>query len=239
VRDFLDGALGPRGLARSVVVCSTSDQPALLRLGAAHVGTAVAEWFRDAGARVLLLFDSLTRVARAQREIGLTAGEAPVRRGYPPSVFALLPPLLERAGLSSRGSITAVYSVLVEGGDLEEPITDEVRGLLDGHVVLSRDLAERGRWPAVDVAASLSRLMERLADAEHLRAAALVRRWIVEVERHRHLVDLGAYERGADPALDAALSRWPAIERFVTQSPDDLCTGSEAIEGLKRLALRG
>lgn len=232
VRDFIDESLGEAGLARSVVVCSTSDEPALVRLKAAYVATAVAEWFRDQGARVLLLMDSVTRVARAQREVGLTAGEPPVRRGFPPSVFAMLPGLLERAGSAARGSITGVYTVLVEGGDMEEPIADEVRGILDGHVVLSREIAHRGQWPAIDVPASLSRLMDRLVDAEHRRAAAQVRRWIATYDRQRHLVELGAYERGADPELDEAAAVMPAIRELLCQERDALVTAAQAREDL-------
>lgn len=220
VNDFIQDSLGKEGLKRSVVVCSTSDEPALIRLKAAQVATATAEFFRAKGARVLLLMDSLTRVARAQREVGLTAGELPVRRGYPPSVFALLPQLLERAGNSWEGSITAVYTVLVEGGDLEEPITDEVRGILDGHIVLSRELAERGQWPAIDAPASLSRLMDKLISSEHRRAAAKVRNWISTYERQRHLVELGAYQQGSDPQLDEAARMMPLIEELLKQDRD-------------------
>ncbi len=239
VRDFVDDALGPEGLKRSVVVCSTSDEPALLRLQAAFVATAVAEWFREAGGRVLLLMDSVTRVARAQREVGLTAGEPPVRRGYPPSVFALLPQLLERSGNSPRGSITAVYTVLVEGGDFEEPITDEIRGILDGHIVLSRDAAQRGRWPSIDVAASMSRLMDRLVNEDHRRAAQSVRRWIAIYQQQRHLVELGAYERGSDPTLDESVEVAPAIEQFLGQQRDEIVDSATAVAELKRLAARG
>ena len=172
VVDFLEESLGAAGRARSVVVCATSDAPSLVRLKAAFVATAIAEYFRDQGRRVLFMLDSITRVARAQREVGLAAGEPPARQGYPPSVFALLPRLLERTGNSARGSITALYTVLVAGGDMEEPIADEVRGILDGHVILSRDIAARNQWPAVDVLPSLSRLMNAVAEPEHRAAAA-------------------------------------------------------------------
>jgi type III secretion protein N (ATPase) len=228
VRDFIEESLGEAGLRRSVVVCSTSDEPALVRLKAAFLATAAAEYFRDRGARVLLLMDSVTRVARAQREVGLTAGEPPVRRGYPPSVFGLLPALLERAGNSAAGSITAVYTVLVEGGDMEEPIADEVRGILDGHVVLAREIAHRGQWPAIDVPASLSRLADRLVDADHRRAAAQVRRWIATYDRQRHLVELGAYERGSDPELDEAAAVMPAVSRFLSQERDAVVPAAQA-----------
>lgn len=219
VGEFLEGCLGPAGRARSVVVAATSDAPALERLRAAQVATAYAEALRDAGRRVLLLVDSVTRFARAQREVGLAAGEPPARRGYPPSVFALLPRLLERAGqgLVGGGSITAVYTVLVEGADMDEPIADEVRGILDGHVILHRDLATRGRYPAVDVPASLSRLMDSLVSPRHREAAAQFRRLAELYESKRDLVLLGAYTPGTDADLDRALARLPAMEAFLRQ----------------------
>jgi type III secretion protein N (ATPase) len=221
VREFVEDALGPEGLARSVVVAATSDAPALVRLKAAHVATALAEWFAERGRRVLLLLDSLTRYARAQREVGLAAGEPPARQGYPASAFAALPRLLERAGQRERGSITAIYTVLVAGGDLDEPIADEVRGLLDGHVVLDRRIAERGRFPAVDPLASLSRVMPAVAAAEHRAAAARLRALVAAHERHRDLIAVGAYRRGSDAEADAAIDRLPAIEAFLAQRPDE------------------
>jgi type III secretion protein N (ATPase) len=221
VRDFLEESLGPEGRARSVVVVATSDAPALVRLRAAHVATSVAEWFAGRGARVLLLVDSLTRFARAQREVGLAAGELPARHGYPPSVFQALPRLLERAGNRERGGITALYTVLVAGGDLDEPIADEARSILDGHVVLDRRLAERGHWPAVDVLQSLSRLMPALAGESHRASAERMRELLAAYERQRDLVVLGAYRRGGDPTADAALDRIGAIEAFLRQRPDE------------------
>ena len=221
VREFVEDALGPAGLARSVVVAATSDAPALVRLKAAHVATALAEWFAERDRRVLLMLDSLTRYARAQREVGLGAGEPPARQGYPASVFAALPRLVERAGQRERGSITAVYTVLVAGGDLEEPIADEVRGLLDGHVVLDRRIAEAGRFPAVDPLASLSRVMPTVAEGRHRAAAARLRALLAAHERHRDLLAVGAYRRGSDPETDAALDRLPAIEAFLAQGADE------------------
>ncbi|HEY6100782.1 MAG TPA: FliI/YscN family ATPase, partial [Anaeromyxobacter sp.] len=212
VREFVEDALGPEGLARSVVVAATSDAPALVRLKAAHVATAIAEWFAERGRNVLFLLDSITRYARAQREVGLAAGEPPARQGYPASVFAALPRLVERAGNRERGGVTALYTVLVAGGDLEEPIADEVRGILDGHVVLDRRIAERGRFPAVDPLQSLSRLMPAVADERHLAAAARLRSLVAAHERHRDLLAVGAYRAGSDPDTDAALERLPAIE---------------------------
>jgi len=227
VVDFLEGALGPAGRARSVVVCATSDAPSLVRLKAAFVATAIAESFRAEGRRVLFMLDSITRVARAQREVGLAAGEPPARQGYPPSVFALLPRLLERTGNDARGSITALYTVLVAGGDMDEPIADEVRGILDGHVVLSREIADRHHWPAVDVLPSLSRLMEAVADPAHRAAASRLRELMAAYDRHRDLIALGAYQRGADPATDDAIARMPAITAFLRQRTDERASFDE------------
>ena len=217
VSEFLDRALGPVGRARAVVVVATSDAPPVERLRAAQVATAIAEFFRDAGKNVMLLVDSVTRVARAQREIGLAAGEPPARRGYPPSVFALLPRLLERSGQGECGSITAIYTVLVEGGDMDEPIADEVRGILDGHIVLERQIAARGHYPAVDAIASLSRVMEFVVPAAQIAAARIVRRALALYEQKRDLIALGAYEKGSDPELDRVLSVLPELERFLRQ----------------------
>ena len=217
VVEFLEDALGPEGRARGVVVCATSDAPALVRLRSAWVATAVAEHFRDQGKRVLLMMDSVTRFARAGREVGLAAGEPPARRGYPPSVFAMLPQLLERSGTSAHGSITAFYTVLVEGSDMEEPIADEVRGILDGHIVLDRALGARGRWPAIDPLSSLSRVMDAVTTPSHRDAAARMRAHLAVYEAKRDLVLLGAYTRGSDPRLDAALARIDAIEAFLRQ----------------------
>ena len=223
VRDFLDTQLDPAARKRTVVVCATSDQPPLLRIKAALSATTIAEHFRDRGKRVLLLMDSLTRIARAQREVGLAAGELPARQGYPPSVFALLPRLLERTGQAEFGSITAVYAVLVTGTaeDTDDIIAEEVRATLDGHIELSRDLAERGYHPAIDILRSLSRLMDDLVDAPHRRAASRLREVLAIAARQRDLLLLGAYQRGSDPATDAALDRVPAIEAFLRQERGD------------------
>jgi type III secretion protein N (ATPase) len=221
VVDFLEESLGEAGRARSVVVCATSDAPSLVRLKSAFVATALAEYFREQGKRVLFMLDSVTRVARAQREVGLAAGEPPARQGYPPSVFALLPRLLERTGNDARGSITALYTVLVAGGDMDEPIADEVRGILDGHVILSREIAARNQWPAVDVLPSLSRLMSVVADPEHRRAAGRLRELMAAYERQRDLILLGAYQRGADPVTDEAVARMEAITTFLRQRTDE------------------
>ncbi len=219
VRDFIDRELDDETRSRTVVVCATSDQPPLLRLKAALSATAIAEHFRDRGKKVLLLVDSLTRVARAQREVGLAAGELPARQGYPPSVFALLPRLVERTGQGEFGSITAVYAVLVTGAgdDVDDIIAEEVRATLDGHIELTRSLAERGHYPAIDVLRSLSRVMEEIVDPQQRNAAAKLRELLSLSERQRDLVLLGAYQRGSDPATDEALQKLPAIEAFLRQ----------------------
>jgi type III secretion protein N (ATPase) len=219
--ELLEGELAA-ARARTVVVCATSDAPPVVRLRAVHTATAIAEWFREErGANVLMLVDSLTRVARAQREVGLSAGESPARHGYPPSVFALLPRIVERAGATAKGTITAVYTVLVAGNDMDEPIADEVRGLVDGHLVLERRLAQRGHFPPVDVVASVSRLMSRIVDARHAEAAARVRRRLAIYEEHRDLITLGAYQQGRDRQIDDAVAAYPAIERVLRQRKDE------------------
>jgi type III secretion protein N (ATPase) len=223
--------------ARTVAVCATSDAPPLVRLRAVHVATAIAEWFRDRrAASVLLLCDSLTRVARAQREVGLSAGEPPARHGYPPSVFAMLPRLVERAGASARGVITAIYTVLVAGNDLDEPIADEVRGLLDGHIILDRRLAQRGHFPPVDVVASVSRVMPRIVDARHAEAAARVRARLAVYEEHRDMVVLGAYQAGRDRTIDDAVAAYPGIERVLRQRRDEPAGWEASIQSLLTLA---
>jgi type III secretion protein N (ATPase) len=234
--ELLGAELAP-ARARTVVVCATSDAPPLVRLRAIHTATAIAEWFRDRrGAQVLLLCDSLTRVARAQREVGLSAGEPPARHGYPPSVFALLPRLIERTGATPTGAITAIYTVLVAGNDLDEPIADEVRGLVDGHIVLDRRLAQRGHFPPIDVVASASRLMARVASAEHAAAAARVRTRLAIYEDHRDLVTLGAYQAGRDRSVDDAVRSYPAIERHLQQPRDDHAGWDASIAALLTLA---
>ncbi|MEO8798643.1 MAG: FliI/YscN family ATPase, partial [Polyangiaceae bacterium] len=236
VGEFLERALDERGRARSVVVVATSDASALERLRAAQVATAYAEWFRDQGGRVMLLVDSLTRVARAQREVGLAAGEPPTRRGFPPSAFAILPRLLERAGQGKNGSITAIYTVLVEGNDIDEPVADEVRGVLDGHIVLDRAIAGRGRFPAVDVVTSLSRVMDAVAAAAHVKAARKVRAAVAAFEAKRDLVTLGAYSKGTDRELDDAIARIPRIEAFLSQEPSELSPFASTVAALADLA---
>lgn len=222
VGDFVRGALGQEGLARSVVVAATSDQPPLVRAHGAEAATALAEYFRDQGKSVLLVMDSVTRYAMALRETALAAGEPPATKGYPPSVFAALPRLLERAGTSpGKGVITALYTVFVEGDDLTDPIADAVRGILDGHIVLGRRLAERGHFPAIDVLASVSRLMPDVADAEHQKLASLVREAMGTYREASDLIQVGAYAAGSDPRIDGALVLVPKIEAFLQQGVNE------------------
>ncbi len=234
VREFIDHNLGPEGLARSVVIVSTSDEPAPLRLNAAWVATTVAEEFRASGLNVTLLMDSVTRFAMAQREIGLALGEPPAMKGYTPSVFANLARLLERAGTGTEGTITAFYTVLVESDDLTEPVTDTVRGTLDGHIVLSRELAAENHYPAIDVLQSVSRVMPAITTTEHRMAAGKMREYLARYRRSRDLVSIGAYQPGSDLALDEALQRLPAIDAFLRQHPDDSQPLSATIGGLMR-----
>ena len=235
VRDFIERDLGS-GLERAVVVAATSDQPAMVRVKAAFVATAIAEYFRDQGMDVLLMMDSLTRLAYAQREIGLAAGEPPTTRGYPPSVFSLLPRLLERAGTSDRGSITGFYTVLVDGDDLNDPVADAARAILDGHVVLSRHLAERHHYPAIDVLASVSRLMSEVADPEHQKAAAALRRLMAAYRDVEDLVHIGAYVRGSNPLADRAVDARESIDRFLQQGVFERARFDETVEALRALA---
>jgi flagellum-specific ATP synthase len=221
VREFIERDLGPAGLARSVVVVATSDQPAVLRLKGALSATAMAEYFRDQGARVLLMMDSVTRFVWAQREIGLAIGEPPTTRGYTPSVLAVLPQLLERAGTSPQGSITGLYTVLVDGDDMNEPVADAARSILDGHIVLRRELAARGHYPAIDVLDSISRVMNEIVSDTHRRAAQGVRELLATYRSAEDLIQLGAYVAGGSPAIDRAIDRHPHIRAFLIQPPDE------------------
>ncbi|MCC7364262.1 MAG: FliI/YscN family ATPase [Dehalococcoidia bacterium] len=229
VRDFIEHDLGLDALKNCVVVASTGDNPAAMRLCAARTATAIAEAFRADGLDVLLLFDSLTRVAMAQREIGLAAGEPPTTKGYPPSVFSMLPHLMERAGPAARGSMTAIYTVLVDGEDMDEPIADLARATLDGHVVLKRSLASAGHYPPIDVLNSVSRLMSRVASSHHKAAAQRIRALLAAHEDAKDLISIGAYVRGADQLVDDAMDRMPAIHAYLRQTPDDV-TAFEAAE---------
>ncbi len=235
VRDFLEQDLGTEGLKRSVVVCATSNEPALVRLKAAYVGTTIAEYFRDQGRRVMLMMDSVTRFARAQREVGLASGEPPARGGYTPSVFSELPKLLERAGNSDKGSITAFYTVLVAGDDMNEPVADEVRSILDGHVVLSRDLAGQGHYPAIQVLESVSRVMSAVTDPEHRRFVARLRDVLSTYEKNRDLVLIGAYEKGSDPRVEYALQMIDRVNAYLKQDTEERLSSGAALEDLRTM----
>jgi len=238
VREFIEHDLGPEGLARAVLVVATSDKASMERLKAAHVATAIAEYFRDQGKRVLLMMDSATRFARAQREIGLAAGEPPTRRGFPPSVFAALPQLMERAGQSDKGSITALYTVLVEGDDMTEPVADETRSILDGHIILSRKLGAANHYPAIDVLASVSRVMSAIVDKEHKTNSGRVRELLAKYEEVEILLKLGEYKPGGDATTDEAVKKIERIRSFLKQHTHEKSTFAEALQGLKELAAK-
>ncbi len=236
VRDFLEHELGPEGMKRSVTIVATSDRPAPLRIRAAFVALAVSEYFRDQGADVLLVMDSVTRLAMAQREIGLAAGEPPSQKGYTPSVFNMLPKIFERAGRFQQGSITGFFTVLVEGDDFNEPICDAVRSILDGHIVLSRQLAAEGHYPAIDVLQSVSRLSSRLAAAEHKTAAQKIREALATYERAEDLINLGAYASGSNPRLDAAIRVRPQLLDFLKQDAGQNASFEKTVADLRELA---
>ena len=236
VREFLEHELGPEGRRKSVIVCATSDKSSMERSKAAYVATAIAEYFRDQGKRVLFLMDSVTRFARAQREIGLAAGEPPTRRGYPPSVFATLPKLMERAGMNEHGSITALYTVLVEGDDMTEPIADETRSILDGHIVLSRKLGAANHYPAIDVLASASRVMNAVITPEHKAAAGRLRELMAKYQEVELLVKIGEYKRGGDATTDEAIDKHEAIRSFLRQRTDEHSTLPDALKRMQELA---
>jgi type III secretion system H+-transporting two-sector ATPase len=232
VRDFLEQDLGPEGLKRSVIVCATSNEPSLVRLKAAYVGTAIAEYFRNQGKKVMLMMDSVTRFARAQREVGLACGEPPARAGYTPSVFAELPRLLERAGNSDRGSITAFYTVLVAGDDMNEPVADEVRSILDGHIVLSREMAGSGHFPAIDILSSVSRVMNAVSTKQHRAAASAFRGVLATYNKNKDLIALGAYQAGSDPRIDDAIRKIDDIDNYLKQPTDEAMPQQVAVEKL-------
>ena len=229
--------LGPAGLKKSVLVIATSDQPALLRLKAPLVGTSIAEYFRDHGYNVLLLMDSLTRFCMAQREVGMAVGEPPISRGYTPSVYSILPKLLERSGASDKGTITGLYTVLVEGDDMNEPIADTARGILDGHIVLTRSLASANHYPAIDVLQSVSRLMKEVATKEHSQKAGELRNALATYRDSKDLIQIGAYKQGTDPNIDRAIDLQPKINKFLCQMTEEAPTFDEVVEQL--LAIHG
>lgn len=235
VREFVEHILGPEGMARSVVVCATSDRSSIERAKAAYAATAVAEYFRDRGLRVLLMMDSLTRFARAQREIGLAMGEPPTRRGFPPSIFAELPRLLERAGLGVRGSITALYTVLAEDESGGDPIAEEVRGILDGHMILSREIAAQNRYPAIDVLGSLSRVMTQVVPRDHVAAAGHIRRLMARHKEVELLLQVGEYQSGSDPLADEAIRKIDVIRAFLAQETDELVDPAVTVDFLHQI----
>ncbi|MDE7140752.1 MAG: FliI/YscN family ATPase, partial [Treponemataceae bacterium] len=236
VMDFINRDLGEAGMARSVVVVATSDTPSIARLRAAYVTTAVAEYFRDQGKDVMLMMDNMTRFAHAQREIGLSTGEAPAQRGYPPSVFDLIPKLLERSGTSDKGTITAFYNVLVDGDDMDEPITDKVRGTLDGHIVLSRTLAQARHYPAIDVLQSISRLSKRVSGKASVAAANKIARLVALYAQNAEMINAGVYQQGANADIDEAIAKHEAIEAFLTQEEYEPCPIADTLQKLAALA---
>jgi flagellum-specific ATP synthase len=238
VNEFIEKDLGEDGLKRSILVVSTSDTPALMRVKGAMVATSIAEYFRDQGLDVLLMMDSVTRFAMAQREIGLSIGEAPVSRGYTPSVFSVLPKLLERAGSSKHGSITALYTVLVDGDDLNEPITDAVRGILDGHIVLSRKLANKGQYPAIDVLSSISRVMNDIVSDEHKNLSLRFKNILSVYEESEDLINIGAYARGSNPKIDEAILLHDDMINYIKQSTDEKYGFDDEINMLKNILNR-
>lgn len=235
VREFIERDLGPEGMARSVVVVATSDKPALERKKAAQTATAIAEYFRDQGKDVLLMMDSLTRFSMAQREIGLASGEPPVSRGYPPSVYSEMPKLLERAGNAEKGSITGLYTVLVDGDDFNEPITDTARSILDGHIMLSRKLGHKNHYPAIDILQSISRCMSSIADKPHKKAAGKLKNVLATYNEAEDLINIGAYKRGSNPDIDYAMDKIGQVNQFLLQDVDEKYTFEQSVEMLQGL----
>jgi flagellum-specific ATP synthase len=230
--DYIERDLGEEGLKRSVVIVATSDQPALMRIKGAQTATSIAEYFRDQGKNVMLMMDSVTRVAMAQREVGLAVGEPPTTKGYTPSVFAVLPKLLERSGTNKKGTITAFYTVLVDGDDFNEPISDTVRGILDGHFILDRNLANKGQFPAVNILKSISRVMNDIVSLEHRMAADRFRELLSSYVEAEDLISIGAYKRGSSKAVDEAIQIYPSILAFLKQQVDEDVSFDEAVQRL-------
>ena len=238
VKEFIEEILGPEGMKRSIVIAATSEQPSLVKIKAAFVATSIAEYFRDKGMDVLFMLDSVTRIAMAQREVGLAIGEPPATRGYTPSVFALMPKLMERAGTNEVGTITGLYTVLVEGDDFNEPISDTSRSILDGHIVLSRDLAHKNHYPAVDVLQSLSRVMGDVTTKEHRNAAGTLRNLLAVHRKNEDLINIGAYVKGSDPVCDRAIMLMDDINKFLIQSTDDKIEYNTIVNDLIQLSLK-
>ncbi|MSR88233.1 MAG: flagellar protein export ATPase FliI [Candidatus Margulisbacteria bacterium] len=235
VKDFIEESLGEEGLKQSVVIAATSDNPPVVRQKGALVGTAVAEYFRDQGKNVLFMMDSVTRFAMAQREIGLATGEPPTTKGYTPSVFAMLPRLMERAGTSDKGTITAIYTVLVDGGDMDEPVADAARGILDGHMVLSRDLAAKNHYPCIDIGPSISRLMSVVATKEHKVAAGKMRGVLAQYQDAEDLINIGAYSKGSNPKIDYAIQKIDAVNSFLQQGTFDNPPFDQTVQDLIKI----
>ena len=239
VREFIEKDLGPEGLKRSIVVVATSDQPALMRIKGALTATSIAEYFRDQGLNVMMMMDSVTRVAMAQREVGLAIGEPPTTKGYTPSVFSILPKLLERTGTNEHGSITAFYTVLVDGDDMNEPIADTVRGILDGHFVLDRNLANKGQYPAINTLKSVSRVMNNISEREHIKSAERLRELLSTYYNSEDLINIGAYKKGASKEIDEAIQKYPQIISFLKQGTHEKMTIQESVNALMQLVGRG
>ncbi|MDD3223492.1 MAG: flagellar protein export ATPase FliI [Clostridium sp.] len=235
VRDFIEKDLNEDGMKKSIIVCATSDKPALVRIKGAFTATAIAEYFRDQGKKVVLMMDSVTRFAMAQREVGLAIGEPPATKGYTPSVFAMLPKLMERSGMSDKGSITAFYTVLVDGDDFNEPISDAARGILDGHIILSRALAAKNHYPAIDVLNSISRLMSEIADDDHKKAASVARDLLATYKNSEDIINLGAYARGSNKKIDIAINYHEKIISYLKQSIDEKCSFEDNVNSLKAM----
>ncbi|HLS07990.1 flagellar protein export ATPase FliI [Lentibacillus sp.] len=235
VREFIENDLGEEGLKKSIVVVATSDQPALMRIKGAYTATAISEYFRGLGLQVNLMMDSVTRVAMAQREVGLATGEPPTTKGYTPSVFAALPKLLERTGTSKNGTITAFYTVLVDGDDMNEPVADTVRGILDGHFILDRKLAEQGQYPAINPLKSISRVMNKIVSREHLAAAQQIREFMARYEENSELIQIGAYKRGTNQEIDQAISYYPKIQAFLKQGISEYHSLEDSITQMQKL----
>jgi flagellum-specific ATP synthase len=236
VNDFIENKLGEKGMERSVVVVATGDENALAQIRGAYVATTIAEYFRDRGKRVMFLFDNIARFARAQRQIGLARGEPTAQRGYPPSVFDTIQKLLERSGASDKGSITAFYAVLAEGDDMDDPITDTVRGVLDGHIILSRSLQARGHYPAIDISPSISRAADDVSDPEAKKAARIVRRYIADYESQEIFINAGAYKEGSNPDVDAAIAKHAEIEEFLCQGTEESSTLDDTLAAMGKIA---
>lgn len=238
VKDFIEKDLGEEGMKKTVIVCATSDKPALVRLKGAFTATAIAEYFRDKGKKVILMMDSVTRFAMAQREVGLAIGEPPATKGYTPSVFAKLPRLMERSGMSDKGSITAFYTVLVDGDDFNEPIADAVRGILDGHIVLSRQLAAKNHYPAIDILSSISRLMSEVADSDHKKVAGLARDLLATYKNNEDLINIGAYVKGSNKKVDQAIAYNEMLNNYLKQGINESSSLEESIDKLKSMFMR-